>query len=94
MLHITGQGQPTQEVGQVVSQGKQLQPRLVVFEGAAGELRPFHRVLPFFYPLLRRASTIVEFYDVFRVLVQVGHDKTDAREQLACVPFDLGDHTT
>ena len=37
MLHITEQGQPTQKVGQVVGQGEQLQPRLVVLEGAAGK---------------------------------------------------------
>ena len=51
MLHITGQGQPTQEVGQVVSQGKQLQPRLVVLERAARELRPFDRILAFLDPV-------------------------------------------
>ena len=51
MLHITGQGQPPQEVGQVVSQGEQLQPRLVVLEGTAGQLRPFYRVLSFLDPL-------------------------------------------
>ena len=52
MLHVTGQGQPTQKVGQVVGQGKQLQPCLVVLERAAGELRPLDRVLAFLDPLL------------------------------------------
>jgi len=31
---------------------------------------------------------------VFRVLVQVRHDETDAREQLSRVSLDLGDHAT
>ena len=60
MLHITRQGQSTQEVGQVVSQGKQLQPRLVVVERAAGELRPFHGILAFLNPLFCGAATIVK----------------------------------
>ena len=59
MLHFTGQGKPTQEVGQVVGQRKQLQPRLVVLEDAAGELRPFYRVLPFFDPLLDMPITML-----------------------------------
>ena len=60
MLHITGQSQSPQEVGQIVSQGEQLQPCLVILEGAAGELRPLYGVLAFFDPLLRGATSVVE----------------------------------
>ncbi len=56
MLNISGQRQPPQEVRQVVGQRKQLQPRLVVFERAAGELRPLHGVLALLDPLFRRAA--------------------------------------
>jgi len=45
MPHWFRQSQPPQKVAQVVRQGKQLQPRLIVFERAAGELRPFDGVL-------------------------------------------------
>jgi len=38
---LPGQRQAAKEVRQMVGQGKQLQPRLVVVELAAGELRPF-----------------------------------------------------
>ncbi len=59
MPHITGQGKPTQEVSQIVSQGEQLKSRVVVFERAAGELRPFDSVLAFFDPLLDLPITIL-----------------------------------
>jgi hypothetical protein len=52
MLDLTRQCQPPQKVAQVVRQGKQLQPRLVVLERAAGKLRPFDGVLAFLDPLL------------------------------------------
>jgi uncharacterized damage-inducible protein DinB len=42
MLHWFRQSQPPQKVVQVVRQGKQLQSRLIVFERAAGELRPVY----------------------------------------------------
>ena len=58
MLHGTGQGQPTQKVSQVAGQSEQLQPRLVILEGAAGELRPFDCVLPFLDPLLGRPTSV------------------------------------
>jgi hypothetical protein len=47
VLHIAGQGKPTQEVGEIVSQSEQLQPYLVILERAAGELRPLDGVLAF-----------------------------------------------
>ena len=68
MLHITGQGKSTQEVGQGVSQREQLQPRLIILESVAGKLRSFDRVLSFFDPLFRRATSVVECNDVFAPL--------------------------
>jgi hypothetical protein len=67
-----------------------LQPRLVVLERAARELRPFDGVLAFFDPLLRRAATIVKLDHILRVLIQIGHNEADTWEQFACVSFDLG----
>ena len=87
-----GQGQPPQKVGQIVSQGEQLQPCLIVLEGATGQLRPGDRVLAFLDPLLRRATSVVELHHILRVLIQIGHNEADTREQLACVPFHLRDH--
>jgi len=53
-----------------------------------------HRVVPFFDLLFREAAPVVELNDVCAPLVQVGHDKTDAWEQLALLPFDLGYYAT
>ena len=80
------QHQLAEEVGQVVRQGEQLQPRRVVLEPPAGQLRPLHRVLAFLDPLLRRAALVVEVDDLLRVPLQVGDDEADAREQFAGVP--------
>ena len=87
-----GQRQPPQEVGQVVGQGEQLQPGLVVLERAARQLRPLHRVLALLDPLLRRAAAVVEPDHPLRVPPQVGDDEADAGEQLARVPLHLGHH--
>jgi hypothetical protein len=65
---------------------------LIVPERGARKFRPFDGVLAFLDPLLRRAATIVKLDHILRVLVQVGHDEADTREQLSCVPFDLGYH--
>ena len=57
MPYRLGQRQPPQEVAQVISQGEQLQARLVVLERTAGQLRPSNGVLALLDPLLRRAAT-------------------------------------
>ena len=67
-----------------------MQPRLVVLERAAGKLRPLDGVLAFLDPLLRSAATIVKLDHILRVLIQVGYDEADTREQLARVSLDLG----
>jgi hypothetical protein len=51
--------QPTQEVAQVVRQGEQLKPNLVVHKVVAAPLRPLHRVLAFLDPMLSRAATVL-----------------------------------
>ena len=79
MLHITRQGQTPQEVTQVVSQSEQLRPRLIILESATGELSPFHRVFPSLIHCSGGVAPVVELNDVCAPLVQVGHDKTDAR---------------
>ena len=83
MLDLPRQRQTPQEVRQVVRQREQLQSRLVVFERAAGELRPLDGVLALLDPLLRRAATVVELHHALRLLGQVGHNEPDTGEQLA-----------
>ena len=43
--------------------------------------------------LLGGAALVVEPHDPVRVHGHVGDDEADTREQLARVPFDLGDHS-
>ena len=63
---------------------------MIVLEGTAGELRPFHGILAFLNPLFCSAATIVKLDHILRVLIQIGHNEADTREQFACVPLDLG----
>jgi len=79
MVDLLRQCEPTQEVGQVVGHGNQLQSRLIVFECASGELRPLDGVLPFLNPRIGDPATVVELHKVLRVFGQVGHDEPDAR---------------
>ena len=92
MSHRFRQGQPTQEIAQVVGQGEQLQAGLVVLERAAGELGPADGVLACFDPLLRRAATVVELDHVLGPPKEIGDDEPDPREQLTPVPLNLGHH--
>ena len=59
MRNILRQCQPPRKVRQAVSQCKQLQPRLVVFKRATGELRPFDGVLSLLDPLLDMPITML-----------------------------------
>src|SRR3954453_6302427 len=59
-------------------------------EGAAGQPGPFDRALSFFDPLLTCPALIIEGDNAFSGPRQVGDDKSDARVQLAWMPFDLG----
>ncbi len=65
---------------------------MIVLERTAGELRPFHGILAFLNPLFRRTATIVKLDHVLQVLIQIGHNEANSREQLACVPFNLRDY--
>jgi hypothetical protein len=60
VLDVRRQGQRAQEIGRVVGEGVELEPRRVVAEGVAGEPRPADRVLanvdPVFYGDLRHAA--------------------------------------
>ncbi len=58
VLHVTGQRQTAQEVGQVVGQGEQLQANLVVGKAAAGKPSPLERVLALLDPLFGRARPL------------------------------------
>ena len=86
------QGQSPQNVAEVVGQGEQLQASLVVPECAARELRPLHRVLALFDPLLGRAATVVELDHALGPQGEIGDDESHTREQLAPMPLDLGHH--
>src|SRR5262249_40214906 len=57
-LHRRGQRQLTQEVAQVVGQGEQLQPGLIVLEPAARQPGPLQGVLPLLDPLLDRPTIL------------------------------------
>ena len=60
MFHLLAQGQCPHDVGEIVSQGVQLKPDLVVAELAAWQPGPFDDALAFFDSLLCRATLIVE----------------------------------
>src|SRR3954453_18544636 len=59
-------------------------------EGAAGQPGAFDCALSFFDPLLTYPALIIERDNAFSGPRQVGDDKSDARVQLAWMPFDLG----
>ena len=71
----------------------QLQPHLVVVEPAARQPRPVEGVFAFLDVLLGGAAPVIEAHHPVGFHRQVGDDEADTREQLARVPFDLGDHT-
>ena len=64
---------------------------MVVHEGVAAELRPFDGVLVFLDPLFCGVTSVVASDHFLVPLVQVGHDRTVTREQLALVPRDPAD---
>ncbi len=65
----------------------------ILADAMAGQTCPVDRLLAFFDPLLRRASSIVELRHPRSRPRQVGDDETDARVQLAGIPLDLGYHS-
>ena len=88
--HLARQGEPAQEVSEVVREDKQSEPHLVGEEASAGEPCPCEGILPFLDMLLTYPPLVVEPDYVLGSSAHIGHDETDAGEQLACVPFHLG----
>ena len=75
MPHRLGQRQTPEEVGQIVRQGEQLQPHLIIREVVAGKPCPFESVLAFLDLLFRRAAAVVEADHVLGSFPDVGHDE-------------------
>src|SRR6266478_5578421 len=67
----------------------QLEPDGVRAERHAREPGPLDRVLAFLDPLLRRPPPVVESNHLLGRAMEVRHDETDARVQLAGMPFHL-----
>ena len=75
VIHRLRQGQPAQEVAQVVGQYEQCEPDLVGYELVAGQPGPVQGLFTFLDPLLRRAATVVEMHYPFGWVPQVGDDE-------------------
>jgi len=90
--HGFGQVDAAQEGGQIVGQCVQLQPHLVVAEPSARQPRPAKGILALLDVLLGGAALVVEPHHPVWFHRQVGDDEADFGEQLARMPFDLGDH--
>ena len=75
VLHRLRQRQATQEVAQIVRQCEQLETNLVVHKVVAAQPRPLHRVLAFFYPLLRRTAAVIKLHRPAGRASQVRHDE-------------------
>lgn len=88
--HGLGQLDAAQKCCQVVGQRVQLQPNLVVAEPLARQPGPAESVFTLLDVLLGGAASIVEAGDLVRLHGKVGDDEADLREQLARMPFDLG----
>src|SRR5947208_10626886 len=65
------------------------EPHSVRPEGRARQSRPLDRVLAFFDPLLRRPPPVVDSDHLLGRAMEVRHDETDARIQLAGMPLHL-----
>ena len=91
--HFLGQVDAAQEGGYVVGQRVQVQPDLVVAEPPARQPRPVEGVFAFLDMLRGRAALVVEPHHPVWLHRQIGDDEANTREQLARVPFDLGDHS-
>lgn len=91
--HGLRQFDTAQDGGQVIGQRVQLQPHLVVAELPAGQPCLAKGIFAFLDVLLGGAALVVEHHDPVWLHWQVGDAEPDTREQLARMPFDLGDHT-
>jgi len=62
ILDCLGQGQPAQEVPQVVGQNEKLEPNLIGIKPVAGKPGPVQGILALLNPLPRRPTAIVEVH--------------------------------
>jgi len=79
-------------VEQIVGQTSDEKPRLIRCKPPATCLVPSEGVLPFFYPVFNLTPTVVCGNYFVRFKLGVGHNKSDAREEFAGVPFNLADN--
>ena len=86
---LARQSQGAEEIGEVVGQRVELKSDGIRAERRARQPRPLDRVLPFLDPLLRRPAPVVEGDHLLGGAMEVRHDETDARIQLARMPLDL-----
>src|ERR1017187_9594837 len=93
-LDLSRQDQLSKEVPKVVGQDEEMQSDLVVVEFVARQPRPLNRILALLDPLLGGSPLIVKPDDPYCRSDEIRPDEAYPREQLAFVPFDLGDHST
>jgi len=79
--HRPGQRQLAQEVPQVVGQGEQLEPRLVVPEPAARQPRPLHRILALLSFPGPFAMEISEEWETEKVYLRMEDSGSISREE-------------
>ena len=91
--HGLRQFDAAQEGRQVLGQRVQLQSDLVVAEPLARQPRPAEGILALLDVLLGGATLVVELHHPVGFHRQVGDDEAHAGEELARMPFDLGDDT-
>lgn len=94
VLHAPGKRQPAKEIPEIVRQGEQLEPDLVVHEVVARQPCPLNRVLAFLDPLFRRAAPAVELHHTLIASAQIRYNETHAGKQLPLMPLHLGHHAT
>lgn len=78
----------------IASQCMELQAHLVLRHALAGQSGPVDLLLAFLDVLLGGAALVVEADDPVRFHRHVGDHEAHAREQLAGMPFHLGDDPT
>jgi hypothetical protein len=85
-----GQGEPTQQIAEVVGDDPKKQPHLVGPETVAGKPRPAGGGLALLDPLLRRSTLVVEVDDSPVRRGHGGDDEAYSGEQLAEMMLDRG----
>ena len=91
-LDGAGEGEPAQQIPEVVGDDAQEQPHLIGAKAVTGEPGAVDRGLALLDPLLRRPALVVEADDRPVRPGQGGDDETHAGEEFPEVMLDLGDH--